>query len=129
MALGLKFKTVKFSKDYTYEELLEEMKKVQFDAGEPSIVKHGLAYMIVFPPIDRQNQVWVNSFKGNKGGNKFQIQLSHEIAGDFGNMAANAILDKVTGGLSSMGSMFGKKAKAGEAAVDEVVEKLNSLNL
>lgn len=129
MAFGVKIKNVKFNKAYTLEELLEEMKKVTFEGGEPFIVKHGFNNMIAFPPIDRQNQVWVMSLKGNKASEKYSIQLSHEIAGDFGNMAANAILDKVTGGLAGMGSVFGKQAKAGEAAVEEVAEKLTALNL
>lgn len=129
MALGLKIKSVKFSKGYTVETLLEEMKKVTFEAGEPFITKHGFNTMIVFPPIDRQNQVWVMNMKGNKESEKWSIQLSHDIAGDFGNMAKNALLDKVTGGLFGMGSIMGKNAKAGEAAVEEVVKKLEELGL
>lgn len=129
MALGLKIKNVKFSKGYTVETLLEEMKKVTFEAGEPFITKHGFNTMIVFPPVDRQNQVWVMNCKGNKESEKWSIQLSHDIAGDFGNMAKNALLDKVTGGLFGMGSIMGKNAKAGEAAVEEVAKKLGELGL
>lgn len=129
MALGLKIKNVKFSKGYTVETLLEEMKKVTFEAGEPFITKHGFNTMIVFPPVDRQNQVWVMNMKGNKESEKWSIQLSHDIAGDFGNMAKNALLDKVTGGLFGMGSIMGKNAKAGEAAVEEVAKKLGELGL
>ncbi|MCQ2536414.1 MAG: hypothetical protein MJ110_05530 [Lachnospiraceae bacterium] len=129
MALGIKIKSVKFSKGYTVETLLEEMKKVTFEAGEPFITKHGFNTMIVFPPIDRQNQVWVMNVKGNKESEKWSIQLSHDIAGDFGNMAKNALLDKVTGGLFGMGSIMGKNAKAGEAAVEEVAKKLEGLGL
>lgn len=129
MAFGVKIKNVKFSKAYTFEGLLEEMKKISFEGGEPSIAKHGLGYVIAFPPIDRQNQVWVMSSKGNKESEKWSIQLSHDIAGDYGNMAKNVILDKVTGGVAGLGAVFGKKSKAGESMVEEVAQKLTAANL
>ncbi len=129
MALGIKIKNVKLSRVYSFEELLEEMKKVSFEGGEPFIAKHGLANVIAFEPIDKQNQVWVMSTKGNNGSDKWSIQLSHDIAGDFGNMAKNMVLDKVTGGIFGLGSMMGKKAKAGEAMVEEVAKKIEELGL
>ena len=128
MALGIKIKSVKFSKGYTVETLLEEMKKVTFEAGEPFITKHGFNTMIVFPPIDRQNQVWVQLSKP-KASNKVQVTLSHDIAGDYGNMAKNMALDALTDGWASIGAMFGKSAKAGEAAVDKVIEELSAMGL
>jgi len=129
MAFGLKVKNVNFSKAYTFEELLEEMKKTTFDAGEPFIVKHGLTNIIAFPPLDNQNQVWVLSWKGNNGGAKWSVQLSHEIAGDFGNMAKNMVLDKLTGGIFGLGGMVSKNSKAGEAMVEDTLAKLTALNL
>ena len=52
MALGVKFKTVKTANAYTLEELFEAIKDKQFSAGQPSITKHGLTYMITFPALD-----------------------------------------------------------------------------
>lgn len=127
MALGVKIKKGKFSKAYTLETLIEAMKTKTWSGGEPSLVKHGLGYVIVFPPIDRQNQVWLQLV--GKETEKYQITLSHDLAGDYGNMAANAILSKVTGGLSNLGSAFGKKAKAGEEAVAKLAEELEASGL
>ena len=61
MALGVKFKTVKTANAYTLEELFEAIKDKQFSAGQPSITKHGLTYMITFPALDSQNQVQIMS--------------------------------------------------------------------
>ncbi len=129
MAFGIKIKKVELSKEYTLDELFEAMKaKTDWSAGEPGKTKHGFAEVIYFPPIDRQNQVWVQLSKP-KASNKVQVTLSHDIAGDYGNMAKNMALDALTDGWSSIGAMFGKSAKAGEAAVDKVIEELSAMGL
>lgn len=129
MAFGVKIKNIKTKKGYTLEEFLEVMKTVQYDAGEPSIVKHGFNQVICFPPIDRQNQVWVMGASFKQPFTKFSIQLSHDIAGDFGNMAKNAILDKITDGWAGMGTAFGKNRKDGENFVVDVYNKLSAMDL
>ena len=129
MAFGVKIKRVELSKAYTCDELVAAMKESgEWEMGEPFAVKHGFAWLVAFPPIDRQNQVWVQPCS-KEPAQKWQIMLSHDIAGDFGNMAKNALLDAVTDGWASMGSVFGKKAKAGEKQVDDVIEALKSRNL
>lgn len=129
MALGIKIKNLKFKNSYTFEELLEKMKTVTFEGGEPFIAKHGFNSVITFPPIDRQNQVWIMSGRMGESSDKWSVQLSHDIAGDFGNMVKNEVLNKLTDGFAGLGAMFGKNAKAGEAAVDEVVKKLTEMDL
>ena len=86
-------------------ELLEAMQNVKFEAGIPELTKHGIGSVIVFPPVDRNNQVWITGAKG-----KFTVMRSAEVAG-LGNMAKNAILDSLTDGLSSMSAAFGNKKK------------------
>ena len=86
-------------------ELLDAMKNVKFEAGVPELTKHGIGSVIVFPPVDRNNQVWITGAKG-----KFTVMRSAEVAG-LGNMAKNAILDSLTDGLSSMSAAFGNKKK------------------
>lgn len=129
MAFGVKIKTVTTQKEYTLEEFYEAIKGIQFEAGEPNIVKHGLGNIIAFPPIDRQNQVWILASGFKAPYKKFQIQLSHELAGDFGNMLANDLLNHFTGGLSSMGAAFGGSAKRGEKDTDEVIKKITEAGL
>lgn len=89
----------------TLEELYEAIKDIKFEAGQASIVKHGFANVIVFPELDRNNQVWITGAKG-----KFQIQRSAEVAG-VGNMVKNAVLDELTDGLTSLTGAFGNKKK------------------
>ena len=89
----------------TLAELFEAMKAVKFEAGAPELTKHGIGSVIVFPPVDRNNQVWITGAKG-----KFTVMRSAEVAG-LGNMAKNAILDSLTDGFSSMSGAFGNKKK------------------
>lgn len=129
MAFGIQIKHIELNKEYTYDTLFEAMKqKTDWTAGEVQLVKHGFADVIVFPPIDRQNQVWVQ-LMSTKPCKKVQVYSSHEIAGDFGNMAKNALLDAVTDGWSSMGSMFGKKAKQNEEFVKATIKEIQDLGL
>ena len=52
--LGIKVKNVTFSKEYSEAELYEAIKDHPFTAGKPELAKHGMATIIVFPPLDRQ---------------------------------------------------------------------------
>ena len=110
MGLGemLGVKNIKLELNGTYatlDELLEAMKNVKFEAGAPALTKHGIGSVIVFPPVDRNNQVWITGAKG-----KFSVMRSAEVAG-LGNMAKNAALDALTDGWSSMSGAFGNKKK------------------
>ena len=57
-------------------ELLEAMQNVKFEAGIPELTKHGIGSVIVFPPVDRNNQVWITGAKG-----KFTVMRSAEEHG------------------------------------------------
>ena len=81
------------------------MQNVKFEAGVPQLTKHGIGSVIVFPPIDRNNQVWITGAKG-----KFTVMRSAEVAG-LGNVAKNAMLDSLTDGWSSVSGAFGNKKK------------------
>ena len=65
------------------------MQNVQFETGIPVLTKHGIGSVIVFPPVDRNNQVWITGAKGN-----FTVMHSAEAAG-LGNVAKNAMLDSL----------------------------------
>ena len=128
MALGIK--QVKFvtKNNYTIETFYEAIKDHEFPCGQPKLVKQALALIIVFPEIDRQNQVQIirGWFKGDEG-NKFTV-MKAEAAG-LDNFAKNAALHALTDGWSSMGSVFGKNSKLCEKQVDEVVAELNKMGL
>ena len=133
MAFGIKQKNIECSKEYTMQELFDaiQAKGVEWgEVGEPSLVKQAGSFVIAFPPIDRQNQIWIMSTKmGDKPAAKFTVLLSHNIAGDYGNTAKNIALDTITSGFAGMGSMFGKKAKAGESGVEKVLALVGGLGL
>ena len=48
----------------TIKELYEAIKDVDFEAGKPELVKDGLACVIAFPQLDRNNQVQILGSKG-----------------------------------------------------------------
>ena len=127
--LGVKVKNVKTKNEYTIEEFYDAIKDHTFSAGAPALIKHGLATIITFPPLDRHNQVWiipVVGFKKNST-NKFQIS-KNDVAGA-GNAVANMALDDLTGGLSGLRGIVGKNTKSAEKLVDLTVEELDALQL
>ena len=107
----------------TLAELLDAMKDVKFEAGIPELTKHGIGSVIVFPPVDRNNQVWITGAKG-----KFTVMRSAEVAG-LGNMAKNAILDSLTDGLSSMSGAFGNKKKRCMELVDITAKEMKEAGI
>ena len=122
MAFWVKIKNLKTENDYTIESLYEAIKDTKFEAGEAQLVKHGFANIIVFPPLDSQNQVWV-MLAGKK---KISIQKSSQQAG-VENVALNAVKDKLTGGLFSFGAVAGKKSKRCEELVDITYREMEKL--
>ena len=104
--LGVKSVKLELKGNYaSLEELLEAMKDVKFEAGVPEITKHGFNTLIVFPPLDRNNQVWITGAKG-----KYTVMRSTEVAG-LGNVAKNAALEMLTDGWSNLSAAFGDKKK------------------
>ena len=124
MAFGFKLKTVKTNESFeNYQQLFDRIKDVDFTAGKPELVKNGFADVIVFPPRDRQNQIWVRL----QGKNKIIIQKNQVVG--VGDQAINAAFDAVTGGLFSVGSIMGKNAKKIEKLVEATASELEALDL
>ena len=124
MAFGFKLKTVKTNESFeNYQQLFDRIKDVDFTAGKPELVKNGFADVIVFPPRDRQNQIWVML----QGKNKIIIQKNQVVG--VGDQAINAAFDAVTGGLFSVGSIMGKNAKKIEKLVEATASELEALDL
>lgn len=122
---GNKIKKVVFSKEYTIESLFEAIKDKPFTAGQPMLVKRAFMYVIVFPELDRQNQVWI--MPRGKLTKKFTVQ-KQEMAG-FGNQMANAAIDSATHGVFGMGRMVGSNSKRCQELVEITAEELQKLGL
>lgn len=125
MAFGVKVKNIKTNGSYTIESLFEVIKDKKFSAGEPTLTQNGVATIITFPALDRQNQVWIMAAGGK--GTKFSIQKSQ--AAGMGKLAGNLALDEVTGGLFGFGSIIGNTSKACEKQVEDTASELEALNL
>ncbi len=90
----------------TIEDLYNAVKGLDFgQAGKAEYVKHGFNYLIVFPPADRNNQVWITGKK-----NKFTVMRSTVCAGG-GNVAKNIALSALTDGWSDVTAVIGDKKK------------------
>lgn len=122
--LGVKNEKLNLSKTYDYQSLFEAIKDVEFEAGKPQLVKNGFADVIVFPELDRNNQVQIS--KGLTGG--WVVMRSAQPAG-VGNLVKNELLDKVTGGLSGLSAAFGDTKKKCMELVTKTAETINALGL
>ena len=124
MAFGFKLKTVKTKESFeNYQQLFDRIKDVDFTAGKPELVKNGFADVIVFPPLDPQNQIWVML----QGKNKIIIQKNQVVG--VADQAINAAFDAVTDGLFSVGSIMGKNSKKIEKLVEATASEIEALNL
>lgn len=123
--LGVKTIKITPKKKMTLEELFDKIQDTTFDAGKPEYIKHGLNYIIAFPPEDRENQVWIYENKGN-----FVVQRSVVIAGlsnTVKNMVKADVLDGLSGGITGMVSHFGSPKKACMAHCDDVAQKVKTI--
>ena len=125
--LGVKVKNVTFSKEYSEAELYEAIKNHPFSAGEPSLTKHGMATIITFPALDRQNQVWIMKAGFKERSAKFSVQKGEQAG--VGKMAGNMVLNELTGGLFGMFSVVGKNVKKCEQLVEDTAKELTAMNL
>lgn len=122
--LGVKTEKLNVKTCATLQDLYERIKDVEFEAGKPSLIKHGFSYVIAFPQLDRNNQVWICDM----GKGKYQVQRSTIIAG-VGNMVTNMVIDDLTDGLTSISAAFGDKKKTCMALVTKVADKINSMGI
>lgn len=122
---GVKIRNIKTKNQYTIEEFYDAIKDKTFSAGQPALTKHGFAMIVTFPPLDRNNQVWIMPVK--KKGNKFTIQKQQ--AAGVGNMVGNMALSTLTKGWSDTTAVIGNKNKAAEKLVDITADELEALGL
>lgn len=127
MAFGVKVKRIQTSRAYSIESFYEAIRAKTFTAGEPSLTKRGLASIVTFPALDRQNQVQILPVGVQRETQKFQIQKA-EAAG-VANVAGNMTLDQLTGGLFGFGQIVGKNAKRCEELVEITAKELEMIHL
>jgi len=122
---GVKMIKITPSQEMSIEEFYEKIKDLDFAAGKPELVKHGMNLIIAFPQEDSQNQVWICKSKQT-----FTVQRSVIIAG-LSNMIKNdikaGVMDKLSGGITGAVSTFGSPKKACMAHCDDAAEKIKAV--
>ena len=88
------------------EELYEAIKNIKFEAGIPELAPWGGEDVIVFPRLDRNNQVWIVLSEDGK----YRVLRSTDSL-DISLVDVDSILSKLTFGLSDLSASFGKKKK------------------
>lgn len=123
--MGVKIAKLQLKGDYPeISDLYEKIKDVQFEAGKPELIKQGLGGMIiVFPQLDRNNQIWILGSKG-----KYMVERSAQPAG-IDKMLGNMALEHLTGGLTGMSAAFGNTKKKCMELVDKTAETINALGI
>ena len=125
--LGIKVKNITFNNEYSVEDLYEAIKNHPFSAGEPSLTKHGMATIITFPPLDRQNQVWIMKIGFKERSAKFSVQKGEQAG--ISKMAGNMVLNELTSGIFGMFGAVGKTVKKCEQLVEATAKELAAMNL
>lgn len=121
--MGLMGTKLKLSKEYTIEELFELIKDVPFEAGTPYLANHGPTTYIVFPELNRYNQVVIGGKKG-----KFTVMRSAQPIG-IDKALVNVALSNLTNGLTGFSGAFGKTKKRCEQLAEEAAQQINDMNL
>jgi hypothetical protein len=121
---GVRVEKLNLKENYpTMKDLYEKIKDVNFEAGVPSLVKHGFTWMIVFPQLDRNNQVQILGVNG-----KYSVQRSTQPAG-VDKMMANFALDKLTNGITGLSGAFGDTKKLCMELATKTAATINALGL
>lgn len=111
---------------YTLEQLFEAIKDKQFTAGQPSLIIHCSYPVIVFPPLDARNQVWITP--GAYGQcNLFYVQKQEQAGSD--NILKNAVTNQLTFGFAGLKGKLGQNAQYCEWLVDVTAQELCNLGL
>lgn len=129
---GFKRRKVLARNQYSVESLYEAVKNHKFTAGTPELLTIAYASVITFPPLDRNNQVWIEDDKWVKWYKRDQCQkwlvhVAEPLGG--GALLKNMALDEVTGGLAGLSAYFGKTVKEAERLVVITAQELDSLGL
>ena len=121
---GVKMIKLKLKNTYTTEKFYEKIAGVRFEAGSPELIKYGPAYIIAFPEVDRNNQVVIQA---DRKGIIYVQRASTPIGLD--KQLRNEMLEDLTGGLSGMSVLMGKKKKLCMELVDKTAAQLENMGL
>ena len=125
---GLTIRELETRKEYSVEELYEAMKDHTFTAGKPEYYKNGLVQLIIFPELDRYNQVHIAPLQFSGGPyTKFSICKKDRIG--IRTKVENKLLSKLTYGVGGLFSFLGRNVSKAEKQVIATYEELEALGL
>ena len=125
---GFTVRALETKKEYTVEELYEAIKDQAFAAGEPRYYKDGLVQLIIFPELDRFNQVRIAPAQIKKAPySKFTICKRDKVG--IGAKVQTHLLSRATRGLAGLFSYVGRNVYKAEQQVISVYEVLQTLDL
>ena len=120
---GRKQVRVKVEKDYTVDEFYEIIKDHAFAAGKPEKIRYMMTDRIVFPALDKKNQVQILK----TGVKTWTVWKDEEASGS--SLATSMVLFHFFGWISNIPAMFGENAKKCVELVDQTAKDLEGMNL
>ena len=123
---GIAYYKLTLKSDYPdIEDFYEKIKDEKFMAGTPQLVRSGVAPVIAFPQLDRNNQVQILKYVNSS---KYAVSRCTTPAG-FGNISINAALDEFTGNLTALSGVVGNTKKRCMELTKITAEHLNGMGL
>ena len=120
---GSKNVRVKVQKDYTADEFYEIIKDHAFAAGKPEKIRYMMTDRIVFPALDKNNQIQIMKVDQKT----WAVTKQEEAKGE--TLVGNAALRGVFGWLVDIPKMFGENAKKAVELVETTAKELEGMNL
>ena len=118
-----KSRSIKTQQDIAPEQMIDIMKTVAFEAGEPQLIKYALTHRIVFPALDSNNQVQVMK----TGVKKWSVTVMEEAK--TGALVGNSAMRGIFGRLFAIFQFFNPNRKKALALMEDTFNKLSGLNL
>ena len=120
---GNKTVRVKVQKDYTADEFYELIKDHAFAAGKPEKIRYMMTDRIVFPALDKNNQIQIMKV----GQKTWAVTKQEEAKGE--TLLGNAALRGAIGWIADIPKMFGENAKKAIELVETTAKDLEAMNL
>ncbi len=120
---GNKKFTLKVEKDYTPEEMIQILSGVTLSAGQPQLIKYALTNRIVFPALDKFNQVQIMKV----GVKKWVVVKSDEASVSAG--VTSSVLFNAIGYFSRIPALFSANSKKASKLAEDTYNEIKALNL
>ena len=123
---GIAYYNISLDSEYPdIEDFYERIKDEKFMAGTPVLVRNGIAPVIAFPQLDRNNQVQILKYHNS---NKYVVSRCTTPAG-FENILINATLEELTSNLTALTGVIGNTKKRCMELTKITADHINGMGL